>query len=237
VNDTHDEEANALRLAVLDATDEVAQALESGEDQRQLAAGRTVEDLVRRYNELLARLDEADRPRVESGLGRRVTDLRRAAAQLTRRSSGSAAEKSRDAGFVPFLEQRAPGRSMEGGRAFKTRHSPTYSVGGEVEAWCGKCKELREHHIVAIVGGEPKQVICQTCRSKHGYRTTPGPRDQPKAAPSAATPRRAPSAEEREAQRRAAERRALVDELDAAVSPRPFDPRARYKVGEIIVHP
>jgi hypothetical protein len=126
---------------------------------------------------------------------------------------------------------------MESERAFKTRHSPTYSVGGEVEAWCGKCKEMREHHIVAIVDGLPKQVICGTCKSRHGYRAEAGGKDAPRrAAVVASAGARKPSAEEREEQKRAEARRALIKELDAVAEPRRFDPRGRYKVGEVILH-
>jgi hypothetical protein len=45
------------------------------------------------------------------------------------------------------------------------------------------------------------------------------------------------TAEQREEARRLEERRALIRELDAVAEPRRFDPRGRYKVGEIILHP
>ena len=47
------------------------------------------------------------------------------------------------------------------------------SVGAEVESWCGKCKEMRAHHIVAMFADLPKQVICVMCKSRHGYRSEP----------------------------------------------------------------
>src|SRR5262249_14204515 len=44
-------------------------------------------------------------------------------------------------------------------------------LGGDVDAYCGKCKETREHVIAAL---SPKGVIervqCRTCQSNHLYR-------------------------------------------------------------------
>jgi hypothetical protein len=221
----------------------VGAAIESGEDRQQLDAGRSVEELSRRYQELIAQLHGAEREQAERRVGRRVMDLRRAAEGLTKRASGTAVASAVDAG-LPFLMQRAPGKSIEARPEARPRGAPRYHVGGEVEAWCGKCREMREHHIVAIVDGEPKQVICQTCRSRHGYRTEPSARDVARGAatPSASgdgggTTKRVATAEQQEEARRMERRRALIKELDAVAEPRRFDPRGRYKVGEIIFHP
>jgi len=229
-----------LKDACIAAADEIAGALESGEDERQLAAGRKVSELVAAYKTLVDDVDEEDLALVERVYGRRVTDLRRLGESLTRRSSGSAVALAKDAGFVPFLLQRPVSKSIVPQRAANTRHSPRYSVGGEVDAWCGKCRDFRNHHIVAMVGDEPKQVICQSCRSRHGFRTEPG-RNADKAAgvtsaTGASTP--APSRPVDPAVAREAEnKRQLNKELDAAENPRTFDPKARYKANEIIVHP
>jgi hypothetical protein len=95
---------------------------------------------------------------------------------------------------------------------------------------------MRTHHIFAIVDGEPRQVICQTCRSRHGYRAEPGGRNAP-TKPAAASRTSKPTPEQHAAAKREEERRKLVEELDATAEPRPFDPRGRYKVGEILLHP
>jgi hypothetical protein len=50
------------------------------------------------------------------------------------------------------------------------------SAGGEIDAWCTKCKLDLGHRIVALVHGVPKRVICQTCFGEHAYhapRTAP----------------------------------------------------------------
>ena len=86
-----------------------------------------------------------------------------------------------------------------------------------------------------MVGREPKQVLCQVCGSRHGHRTTAARRASPAAS--------APELEERgrpadpNATRRAAELRALGEEGAAATTVRVFDPKERYKAGEIIAHP
>jgi len=56
------------------------------------------------------------------------------------------------------------------------------TAGSEIDAWCTRCRLDLGHRIVAMVGGTPKRVICQTCGSQHNYRA---PRSAPskKAAP------------------------------------------------------
>ncbi len=44
------------------------------------------------------------------------------------------------------------------------------TAGGEIDAWCTKCKMDLGHRIVALVEGAPKRVVCQTCDSTHNYR-------------------------------------------------------------------
>jgi hypothetical protein len=228
---------NELKEEAIAASEEVSAAIEAGEDRPQLAAGMKVQELARRYAELLEDVAAGDRDRVDRLVGRRITDLRRQAEALTKRIAGTKAARPTDAGFVPFLEQRAPPKSIEPPRAAPTRHSPKFAVGGEAEAWCGKCREFTEHHIVAMIGDQPKQVLCMRCKSRHSYRTEPTARG-------AAAPAAAPTPTETyrpqvdpAAARRAEQKRQLIKELDEAVEPRVFDPRGRYKANEIIVHP
>ncbi len=229
-------EIDQLSNELMAAVNDVDTALESGEDARELAAGKMVEELTARYQALLGKLAASERDRVEMRIGRRVTDLRRQAAQLTRRSSGQKTNLAVDAGSVPFLLQRTPGRTLHPGGAAVPRDRPKYSVGGEVEAWCGKCREIRTHHIVAMVGDEPRQVACQSCQSRHNFRTEPTRKSGP-AAPVTLEAKRAVVAEDKDRRKREDAKRALQKELQDAPSPRPFDPKGRYKAGEIIVHP
>jgi hypothetical protein len=226
----------ALKDEILTATDEVSAAVESGEEPKQLAAGQQVQALARRYAELLDEVPDEEQDRIERTIGRRVTDLRRVA--LSRRDSGAKVERAVDAGSVPFLLQRTPPKPIVPQRA--APEAGKLTVGGEVDAWCGKCREFRTHNIVAMVGGEPKQVICQVCNSRHGFRTdapTRGAKDAPSPTGTAVSSSGARRVEDREAQKRQEARRVLQKELAEAADPRPFDPKARYKAGEIIVHP
>ncbi|MFM8270057.1 MAG: hypothetical protein ACKN9V_07695 [Pseudomonadota bacterium] len=47
-------------------------------------------------------------------------------------------------------------------------------VGGDILAYCGKCKRDLAHVIVAMVGIKPARVICKTCQSPHNYRLGEG---------------------------------------------------------------
>ena len=240
MDESQTQRLNQLNDDIATAINEVDTALESGEEPRQIAAGRTVEALAARWRELSAELAPADRENAERGVGRRLTDLRRLAAGLSRRDEGRRVERAVDAGFVPFIERRAPPKSIVPQRAAP---SSKMSVGGEVDSWCGKCKEMTTHNIVAMVGDQPKQVICQVCNSRHDYRTEPPARHR-KASGSVSTAAAggevgatARRNEDRELQKRQEAKRQLQKELAEAADPRPFDPKARYKAGEIIVHP
>ena len=227
---------DALNNDLNTAVNDVDAALEADE-ARQLTVGVRVDALVAEYRSILgAAASPAEKGQLEKRFDRRVMDLRRAAARLAQRPTGRTAERAHDAGGQPFLMQRAPGRQFSHARAVPTQQ---FSVGGEVEAWCGKCKEMREHRIVAMVSGEPKQIICATCSSKHSYRAGPPTkgRGAVKAVEAEAGTALTPRPGDREADQRREEKRKLQEELAAVENPRPFDPAARYKSGEIIVHP
>jgi hypothetical protein len=227
-----------LNDEIASAINEVDAALESGEEPRQVAAGHMIEALAARWREFTSGLSGADLDAAERGAGRRLTDLRRSAAALSRRDSGVRVQRSEDAGFVPFIERRAPPKSIVPQRAAPTSKM---SVGGEVDSWCGKCKEMTTHNIVAMVGDQPKQVICQACNARHDHREAPPARHK-KASGSVPTTSTGVEAttrrnEDRELQKRQEAKRQLQKELAEAPEPRTFDPKARYKAGEIIVHP
>lgn len=44
------------------------------------------------------------------------------------------------------------------------------AAGSEIDAYCTRCRMDLGHRIVAMVGGAPKRVVCQTCNSEHNYR-------------------------------------------------------------------
>jgi hypothetical protein len=49
----------------------------------------------------------------------------------------------------------------------------TLSVGGDIQAYCGKCKSVLTHTIVALKGTRAARTDCQTCGSTHAYRKNP----------------------------------------------------------------
>ena len=50
----------------------------------------------------------------------------------------------------------------------------SYSVGGDVNAWCTKCKLELTHSIIGMLDDLPKKVKCNTCGGRHNYRLKPG---------------------------------------------------------------
>jgi len=66
----------------------------------------------------------------------------------------------------------------------RTPESKRLAAGGEIDAWCTRCKMDLAHRIGALVSGVPRRVVCMTCGSEHNYRAA-------KSAASAATPRAA----------------------------------------------
>ncbi|HZN92090.1 MAG TPA: hypothetical protein VFB81_05275 [Myxococcales bacterium] len=51
---------------------------------------------------------------------------------------------------------------------------PTHKVGGEVDAFCTRCKMTLAHTILAMVGQTIARVQCNTCGGQHAFRSAPG---------------------------------------------------------------
>ncbi len=49
----------------------------------------------------------------------------------------------------------------------------THKVGGEVDAFCTRCKLNLAHTILAMVGAKIVRVRCNTCGGDHAFRSTP----------------------------------------------------------------
>lgn len=106
-------------------------------------------------------------------------------------------------------------------------------VGGEVDAFCTKCKMVLAHTVLAIWAGNIKRVRCNTCMGEHAYR-----RSEPGAAAPKPVHPKAPKAT------KAAAHEAIVassyDELLAGrdrFSARSYDLKERFAVGDLIQHP
>ncbi len=85
------------------------------------------------------------------------------------------------------------------------------SAGGEVDAYCTKCKIDLNHRIVAMEGDTIKRVECLTCRGQHNYR-------RPKsAAKPAAKPVRKKATTKRATKAAATRARLAKEESEAAL--------------------
>ena len=99
------------------------------------------------------------------------------------------------------------------------------STGGDIDAYCTKCKLNLEHFVLAIVAGAAVKVKCKTCGSIHRFKGTPAAK--PKA------PRKVSTSSKPlvsiQAQWEAA--------VDAARGPElPYDMESSFRDGDLIVH-
>jgi len=219
-----------------DVTLQIHAAQERLEDRDFIATVHlAVTRLGEHFNELLNHLAPAERMAADRILGRRVADARRMAALLPK-VPAAVAPNTPDrqvSGASVVGERRITGVSWTHDRSAP---SSGLRVGGEADAWCGKCDGLKTHNIVAMVGDQPKQVLCQACGSRHAYRTGPArKRGEAAEGTAASTSRRV--AVDPEVAKRAEAQRALAEEVATAEAVRAFNPKERYKAGEIISHP
>ncbi len=98
-------------------------------------------------------------------------------------------------------------------------------VGGEVDAPCGKCEMVLAHTVIAMQGGQPVKVECNTCHAVHRFR-----------AGKAATASR-PAPRPARPQKKAV---LTFDELlarRAAAGKRRYSSRETFAADEVIEHP
>jgi hypothetical protein len=104
-----------------------------------------------------------------------------------------------------------------------------YKTGGEVDAFCNKCKLTLAHTILAMVGQKIVRVRCNTCQGEHVFRGT-----QPGAA---AKKPRAPRAPKEGAAPKVVmgfEEQLAGKNVDAA---RTYSPKDSFAVDEVLRHP
>lgn len=53
-------------------------------------------------------------------------------------------------------------------------------VGGEIDAFCTKCKLDLNHRVVAMLGEAVKRVLCLTCNGEHNFRRPAAEREKEK---------------------------------------------------------
>lgn len=114
----------------------------------------------------------------------------------------------------------------------------THKVGGEVDAFCTRCKLTLAHTILAMVGTKIARVRCNTCMGEHAYRSAPGSTDRPSASSSRSTSStRAASASRAEKPEKVVI--SFEEQLagkDIANAPK-YSPKDTYQVDQVIQHP
>ncbi len=101
-------------------------------------------------------------------------------------------------------------------------------VGSEIEAYCGSCKDMRWHVIVALVGDRPVKVECISCKKQHGFRL---------AAAGTASASRTPQAR-KPATKKASEPGFDLSALHArSREARGYAPSETYAAGDVVRHP
>lgn len=116
----------------------------------------------------------------------------------------------------------------------------TPRVGGDVDAYCTRCRMLLGHTVLAMVGPKIAKVRCNTCQGEHAYKAGPPGTVTPKAA---AEPRTRRAASPRTAVRERSSARveeANFEDLFAGRDPgsaTPYSPKGKFAKGELIHHP
>ena len=101
-------------------------------------------------------------------------------------------------------------------------------VGGEVDAWCTTCKDMKWHVVVAVVDGKPAKVECNGCHKQHAFKATPPGTPKPRAAKKSA------AAEPPEP--------APIDDLEEKLKAgeagaKSYSARDSYEIGDVVRHP
>jgi hypothetical protein len=101
-------------------------------------------------------------------------------------------------------------------------------VGGEIEAYCTTCKQMKWHVVVAVVDEKPVKVECHGCHKQHVFRAGPPGEAKPRA------PRK-PRADEPAAPPPIGdlEERLAAGERDA----RTYSPKDSYAIDQFVRHP
>jgi hypothetical protein len=98
-------------------------------------------------------------------------------------------------------------------------------VGGDIDAWCTRCKMELGHTVLAMVGSRPARVRCNTCQGEHNYRGTSAP-----------TPRRASGASSAREKPKVTSWEALLAQKDVSRA-RKYSAREKFEPEELLSHP
>ncbi len=116
----------------------------------------------------------------------------------------------------------------------------THKVGGEVDAFCTRCKLTLAHTILAMVGTKIARVRCNTCMGEHTYRSAPGATDR--SSSSSSSPRGTSSSRGASASREEKPEKVVISfeqqlaGKDIANAPK-YSPKDTYQVDQVVQHP
>ncbi len=99
----------------------------------------------------------------------------------------------------------------------------THRTGGEVDAYCARCKLTLAHTILAMVGTRIARVRCNTCGADHARRSAPGAEKPPRAGGAAR-------------ERVVLTFEAQLEGKDVAAA-KPYKPQTTYRVDDVFYHP
>ncbi|MEY4166772.1 MAG: hypothetical protein RIR52_596 [Acidobacteriota bacterium] len=103
-------------------------------------------------------------------------------------------------------------------------------LGGDIEAYCGKCKDTREHVIAALgSGGNVERVQCRTCQSNHIFREKAAKSTSAKSTTAKSTTTRSASGK--------SSRKESSAEPDGSGPLRPYSMQDKFSIGDRIEHP
>ncbi len=115
------------------------------------------------------------------------------------------------------------------------------TAGSEIDSYCTRCRMDLGHRIVAMVGGAPKRVECQTCGSQHNYRAPRTNHPTIERRSRSAPPKPAKTAGHRAAEKVRVEA-ARVNDWESRIAGQALDAFTRYSIdktykpGELIAH-
>lgn len=113
----------------------------------------------------------------------------------------------------------------------------TVKVGGEVNAYCTSCREMRLHNVVAMMGAVPARVECRSCHKQHNYKAAPPGTKTPKAPKAPKTPGTKTSKAAASSPAAAALQLDSLIAARAGVPARDYKPSERYSAGDLLKHP
>ncbi len=108
-------------------------------------------------------------------------------------------------------------------------------VGGEVDAFCTKCKMVLGHTVLAVWAEQIKRVRCNTCMGEHAFKAAAGTTS--KSSSASPKPRKAAAAKPKGVEK------AQVSSYEAAMAgkdtstARKYNPKEKFEVGAVIAHP